>query len=74
MVRNFRETMDLVEEILLEPRWDEDELKRIKLSTINSIKRSAANPNVVARNVANKVLIWRKTYACLPNFRVLSFC
>src|SRR5690606_40205757 len=28
--RNFEETMDLVEEILLEPRWDEEELARIK--------------------------------------------
>jgi zinc protease len=56
LVRNFDKTMDLVEEILLEPRWDEEELKRIKLSTINGIKRSAANPNVVARNVYNKLI------------------
>jgi zinc protease len=56
LVRNFDKTMDLVEEILLEPRWDEKELERIKLSTINSIKRSAANPNVVANNVTNKLL------------------
>ncbi|MFT5215670.1 MAG: zinc protease [Glaciecola sp.] len=56
LVRNFDKTMDLVEEILLQPRWDEKELERIKLSTINSIKRSEANPNVVANNVSNKVL------------------
>ncbi len=48
--------MKLIEEILLEPRWDEEELKRIKSSTINGIKRSAANPNVVARNVSRKLL------------------
>lgn len=56
LVRNFDKTMDLVEEILLEPRWDEEELGRIKTSTINSIKRSAANPNIVARNVYNKLI------------------
>ena len=56
LVRNFEKTMDLVEEILLEPRWDEEELGRIKTSTINGIKRSAANPNTVARNVSNKLL------------------
>ncbi|HEX9825799.1 MAG TPA: pitrilysin family protein [Flavobacteriaceae bacterium] len=60
LARNFDKTMDLVEEILLEPRWDEEELKRIKLSTINSIKRNAANPNVVARNVGNKLLYGEK--------------
>lgn len=56
LTRNFDATMDLVEEILLEPRWDEEELGRIKTATINGIKRSAANPNTVARNVYNKVL------------------
>lgn len=66
LVRNFDKTMDLVEEILLEPRWDEDELKRIKLSTINGIKRSAANPNVVARNVYNKLIYGEKHIFAYP--------
>lgn len=56
LVRNFDKTMDIVEEILMEPRWDEEEFGRIKTKTINDIKRSNANPNVVARNVYNKVL------------------
>ncbi|MAZ73815.1 MAG: peptidase M16 [Flavobacteriaceae bacterium] len=56
LTRNFDKTMDLVEEILLEPRWDKEEFARIKTATINQIKRSEANPNVVARNVYNKVL------------------
>ncbi|MCH2490791.1 MAG: insulinase family protein [Flavobacteriales bacterium] len=56
LVRNFDKTMDLIEEILLEPRWDEEELARIKTATINSIKRSQANPNVVANQVYNKLL------------------
>lgn len=66
LVRNFDKTMDLVEEILLEPRWDEKELERIKLSTINSIKRSAANPNFVASNVRNKVLYGDKHIFSYP--------
>jgi zinc protease len=56
LVRNFDATMALVEEILLEPRWDEEEFGRIKTSTINQIKRSAANPNAVASRVYNKLL------------------
>ncbi len=54
--RNFSQTMDLVEEILLEPRWDEEELARIKTSTINIIRRREAQPDFVARKVYNKVL------------------
>ncbi len=54
--RNFKKTMDLVEEILLEPRWDQEEFGRVKLSTINSIKRDDANPNVIADRVYNKIL------------------
>jgi zinc protease len=56
LVRNFEKTMDLVQEIILEPRWDEEEFGRIKTATINRIKRSAADPSTVARNVYNKLL------------------
>lgn len=54
--RNFNKTMDLVQEILLEPRWDEKEFERIKTSTINGIKRNEADPNWIANNVYNKIL------------------
>ena len=54
--RNFDQTMALVEEILLEPRWDEGELPRIKTSTINNIQRSEANPNAISNRVFNKLL------------------
>ena len=56
LVRNFPETMDLVAEILLEPRWDEEEFALIKTSTINGITRANANPNQVAQKVYNKAL------------------
>lgn len=54
--RNFNKTLELVQEILLQPRWDEEEFARIKTSTINGIKRSEANPNVIAHQVYNKIL------------------
>lgn len=56
LTRNLRKTMELVTEILLEPRWDEAELARLKTKTINDIERSDANPNVVANRVYNKIL------------------
>ncbi len=54
--RNFNKTLELVQEILLQPRWDEEEFARIKTSTTNGIKRSEANPNVIASQVYNKIL------------------
>lgn len=54
--RNFNKTMELVQEILLQPRWDEEEFARIKTSTINKIQRNEANPNVIASQVFNKLL------------------
>ncbi len=56
LARNFGKTIDLVEEILLEPRWDEEELERIKTSTINRIQRNSAQPNFIAGSVYRKML------------------
>ncbi|PQB04163.1 M16 family metallopeptidase [Aureitalea marina] len=56
LVRNLQKTLDLVQEVLMEPRWDEEEFARIKLATVNQIKRSDANPNAVAGRVYNKLL------------------
>lgn len=56
LTRNLQKTMDLVTEILMEPRWDEEELTRLKTKTINDIERSDANPNAVASRVYNKIL------------------
>jgi zinc protease len=56
LTRNFDRTMKLIEEILLEPRWDEEEFARIKTKTINDIKRAESNPNAVASKVYNKIL------------------
>lgn len=60
LTRNFDKTMALIEEILLEPRWDEEEFARIKTSTINGIRRNEANPNVIANQVYNKILYGEK--------------
>ncbi|MBV1923602.1 MAG: insulinase family protein [Flavobacteriaceae bacterium] len=56
LVRNLDKTIALIEEILLQPRWDEEEFARIKTRTINEIKRSDADPSTVAGRVYNKLL------------------
>jgi len=48
LARNYAATMALVEEMLLEPRWDADELVLAKLSAVNALKGQLANANAVA--------------------------
>lgn len=54
--RNFQATMDLVSEIILEPRWDEKEFERIINQTLQSIKQRETNPNAISTVVMNKML------------------
>lgn len=54
--KHFEKTMDLVTEILLEPRWDETEFELLKQSTVSSIQRSKANPNSIASDEFSKLL------------------
>ena len=56
LTRNYAETMALVEEMLLEPRWDEKEFARLKERVLNQIMQRDVNPYQVANMVSNKVL------------------
>ena len=52
----FNDVFQIVEEILLEPRWDEKEFARIKKQTTENINRSKVRPTTVARSVFNKLV------------------
>ena len=54
--RHYGQTMALVEEILLEPRWDDGEFTRIRRRTINRLRRQSADPNAIAVNTFNRLL------------------
>ncbi|MHC1703760.1 MAG: M16 family metallopeptidase [Tenuifilaceae bacterium] len=56
LARNFEKTLALVEEMLLEPRWDEEQFALAKSRIINGIKRNAANPDYLAQNTLNKLI------------------
>ena len=56
LARNYEETMSLVEEIMLQPRWDEREFELAKQSTLSQIAQQSANPNSIASNTFNKLL------------------
>lgn len=48
LARNFDKTLALVREMLLEPRWDEEQFSLNKSRTVNNLKRSMADPNYLA--------------------------
>lgn len=56
LTKNFKETIALVKEILLEPRWDETEYARLKQALETGLKDREANPNAIAGLAYNKLL------------------
>ncbi len=56
LARNFESTIGLVEEMLLEPRWDEEQFGLAKSRIVNNLKRNKANLNYVANNTLYKLI------------------
>jgi zinc protease len=54
--RNLGATLELVQEILLEPRWDEAEFERLKREALVQITGAEADPNSVAAVAFNRIL------------------
>ena len=54
--KNFEKTISLVEEMLLEPRWDEEQFNLAKSRIINTLKRNKANPSYLASTTLDKLL------------------
>jgi len=54
--KNFEPTLKLVEEILLEPRWDEKEFSRIKSRLETGLKGMEANSRFISGNIYKKLL------------------
>ena len=50
LARNYPATIALIEEILLQPRWDVKEFDLLKQSAISQIRQQQANPNAIAGN------------------------
>ena len=56
LARNYLQTMAIVQEILLEPRWDEKELELAKQAVGSQILQQEANPNSIASNYYRKLI------------------
>lgn len=56
LAKNYDETINLLEEILLEPRWDENEFNLVIQQVKSQIQQQEANPNSVAQNAYNRLI------------------
>ncbi len=66
LTKNFNETINLVKEILLEPRWDEKEFNRLKTALETSLKGREANPSSIASMVYNKLIYGENHAFAIP--------
>jgi len=58
--KNYDKTIALVEEILLEPRWDQEEFDILKRSVTSQILQQQAQPNSIAANEYAKLIYGEK--------------
>lgn len=65
--RNLQPTIDLVTEMLTQPRFDGADFERVKTRTLEGIKASYGNPNAVAQKVFLKKLYGDEHVAGRPN-------
>jgi zinc protease len=56
LTRTYDKALTLVEEILLEPRWDAEEFEMAKTRLLNRLVRAKADPNALARDEFMKLV------------------
>jgi len=66
IARNFEKTIDLVKEMLLEPRWDDEEFELAKESVINSFQRNKANPGYMASRTLSDLMYGKGHVLSVP--------
>ncbi|PKV51331.1 zinc protease [Aquimarina sp. MAR_2010_214] len=72
LAKNFEETIGLIEEILLQPRWDEKEYTRLKQALQTNLKGREASPQAIASINFNKLLYGSQNILGLPNSGTLE--
>jgi zinc protease len=66
LARNFSETMALVEEILLEPRFDAEEFALSQQRVANALRQRAASPVAVGSDVFQRLVYGNSVLAANP--------
>ena len=72
LTKNFEETIKLVKEIILEPRWDDKEFDRLKQALETNLKGREANPNAIASNVYSQLLYGEDSRYGIPSSGTLQ--
>ncbi|MDI6031686.1 pitrilysin family protein [Flavobacterium sp. LB2P84] len=68
LAKNYNATIALVQEIIVQPRWDTKEFDLIKQSTLSQITQQKADPNSIARNEFKKLIYGKESI--LSNNRI----
>lgn len=56
LAKNYNATLALAKEMLLEPRWDENEFDLLKKRAIDNLRQQEASPRSVASNAFNELI------------------
>jgi len=67
LTRNYENTIALVEEILLQPRWDKEQFDLVKSRMVNTIKRNQASPDYLASVSFNKLVYGDDNILAVPS-------
>jgi len=57
LARNFEKTLAIVEEMLLEPRWDSAAFELAKTRTLNGLRRSSIDPTYLGLRALNELVL-----------------
>ncbi|WP_139856409.1 M16 family metallopeptidase [Aequorivita sinensis] len=68
LAKNYDKTMSLIEEVLLQSRWDEKEFELQKQSVLSQIERQKANPNSIAGIEFDKLIYGESNILSHDNF------
>lgn len=61
LAKNYNKALALVEEMLLQPRWDATEFELVKGSIKSDLQQQQANPNAVANLAYNELLYGKES-------------
>ncbi len=65
--KNLTKTLELMEEILMKPKFDAEDFDRIKKQQIEGLKSSQKDPSAIANNVFRKLMFGEKHVYALPS-------
>jgi len=66
--KNFSKVINLVKEMLLQPRFDEEAFQRVKMQTKSMIRQNSANPQNMARTTRDVLLYGANSTFATPEY------